>query len=184
MNNLYHNNDIIYNIIVNTLLKYTHNTNHFILLKEVLELIKEYPYTYESIPLKTKETQKAYVNIIDIPIPRESMTINVYFYPKTIVLSDVNKEDWYAGSVSWFGINRNNIHCERCERTRTNLKIDVLDFIREYKKNNLKDNPNDLSFYIEGKGKIIKDEMGNYKIYSIEDILQDGIIDINIDTIE
>jgi hypothetical protein len=160
------------------------NTNHFILLKEVLELIKEYPYTYESIPLKTKETQKAYVNIIDIPIPRESMTINVYFYPKTIVLSDVNKEDWYAGSVSWFGINRNNIHCERCERTRTNLKIDVLDFIREYKKNNLKDNPNDLSFYIEGKGKIIKDEMGKYKIYSIEDILQDGIIDINIDTIE
>ena len=97
-------------------------------------------------------------------------------YPESIVLSDQNKEEWYAGSVTWFGINRNDTHCDRCERTRTSLKIDVLDFIRERESANL----GKLSFHIEGKGKLIKDANGQYKIYSMEEIVQDGTVLVNL----
>ena len=152
------------------------NTGKFIIIKEVLKLIKEYPYTYESIVLKTKETQESTIDIIDIPIPRESITIHAYLYPESTVLSDQNKEDWYAGSVTWFGVNRNDTHCDRCERTRTSLKIDVLDFIRERESANL----GPLSFYIEGKGKLIKDANGQYKTYSMEEIVQDGTVLVNM----
>jgi len=152
------------------------DTNQFILLKEVLELIKEYPYTYESIELQKKEIQESTIDLVDIPIPRESMTINAYLYPTTVNISEENKEDWYAGSVTWFGINRNKTHCERCEITRTSLKIDVLDFIRERERENV----GTLTYYIEGEGKLIKDANGKYKTYSMEEIVQDGTIIINM----
>lgn len=153
------------------------NTKKFITIKEVLKLIKkEYLYTYEVIALKKKEIQESTIDIINIPIPRESITINAYLYPDSIQLSEENREHWYAGSVSWFGINRNDTHCDRCEKTRTSLKIDVLDFIREHESANL----GKLSTYIEGKGKLIKDSNGKYKTYSMEEIVQDGVVLVNI----
>jgi len=152
------------------------NTGKFISINGVLELIKEYPYTYQHVTIEKKEIQESSIDLIDIPIPRESITIHAYLYPESIVFSDQNKEEWYSGSVTWFGINRNDTHCDRCEKTRTSLKIDVLDFIRERESANL----GKLSFHIEGKGKLIKDANGQYKIYSMEEIVQDGSVSVNI----
>ena len=53
---------------------------------------------------------------------------------------------------------------------------DVLDFIRERESANL----DPLSFYIEGKGKLINDTNGQYKTYSMEEIVQDGTVLVNM----
>jgi len=152
------------------------NTGQFMLLREVLEFVKESPYTYEPVILKKKGVEKAYIDLVDIPIPRETMTIHAYLYPKTLDLTVWNKDDWYAGSVAWFGINRNETVCERCERVRTSLKIDVLDFMQQCAAENVED----FCFYIEGEGQLIRDTNGDYKMYSMEEIVKDGTVQINI----
>jgi len=85
--------------------------------------------------------------------------------------------NWYAGSVSWFGLNRKLTYCSRCEKTRANLKIDILDFVIEHGIN--KDNIDDYELSLECEGRLIKlDE--TYMKYSIEEIIQDGDICISI----
>jgi len=155
------------------------NTNHFLQLKYVL-LLDQYPYTYESVPLEKCETQYAYIDLIDIPIPRESVSINAYIYPKTVSLTEENKNAWYAGFVSWFGINRDKQYCSRCQRVRTNLKIDILDFI--IAQGITKDTLNDYIIFIEANGKLIKKTDGytGYTTYSLEEIMQDGNFDVII----
>ena len=96
------------------------NTNDFLILKDVIQL-DQYPYSYHSIIFEKVEPHYAFINLIDIPIPNESMTINAYFYPISETLTIKNKDLWYAGSVSWFGINRTKLYCSRCEKVRTNL---------------------------------------------------------------
>jgi hypothetical protein len=152
------------------------NTNNFLCMKDVVLSLDKYQYTYAPFILKKMAVEKAYIDLVDIPIPPESMTINAYLYPKSLeMLTEENKELWFAGSVSWFGVNRSLVECDRCKITRTNLKIDVLDFINIYNEILA-----DYCFLIEGKGKLIEDEHGNYKTYSMEEIVRDGEIKINI----
>jgi len=152
------------------------NTTEFLLLKDVLPL-DQYPYTYNPIILKNLETHKAYIDLIDIPIPIESITIHAYLYLKTEKLTEDNKDQWYAGSVSWFGINRTTRYCCRCEKVCTNLKIDILDFVQSH--TITKDNINDYELHIEANGKlVIIDE--KYTKYSLDEIKKDGTIIINI----
>jgi hypothetical protein len=154
------------------------NIDNFFILKDVLDL-DQYPYSYNSIILDKIEKKSAYINLIDIPIPQESITINAYLYPIIEELNEENKDNWYAGSVSWLGINRKNRHCNRCEKVRTNLKIDILDYVNLYNINN--NNLNKYELFMELNGKIIKNLDGTYIKYSINDIVKDGEIIINIE---
>lgn len=154
------------------------NTLDFLVLKDVLAL-EQYPYKYSPIILQKLKTNHAYIDIIDIPIPIESLTIHAYFFLRTELteITDENKNDWYAGSVSWFGLNRKLTYCSRCEKTRVNLKIDILDFVVEHCIN--KDNINEYELSLECEGRLIKlDE--TYMKYSIEEIVKDGNISISI----
>ncbi len=153
------------------------NKTDFLLLKDVLQL-HQYPYVYAPIILHTLETKHAYVDIIDIPIPSESVTINAYLFPKNLHVTDVTRNDWYAGSVSWFGLNRSITHCNRCEKVRTNLKIDILDFVTIYSITNEK--INDYELFLECQGKLIKNINGEYITYDMKDILHDGTVSISL----
>jgi len=152
------------------------NTNNFLQLKNIISL-DQYQYTYNFIALKKYETQNAYINLIDIPIPRESIMIYAYVYPKTEIITQQNKDLWYAGFVSWFGINRDTQYCSRCQHVRTNLKIDILDFVISQGIN--KDNLSNYNILIEADGKLIKN-IDTYKKYSSDEIIKDGLIDITI----
>lgn len=151
------------------------NTCDFLLLQDVID-INQYPYKYHSLKLNKISTQSAYIHIIDLPIPPESVAFNAYIYPKTS--SEIDKDMWFAGSVFWFGINRSERYCRRCECTRTNLPIDVLDFIKE--KGICKENLDEYEIFIECKGRLKKGVDKNYITYSIEELLHDGSIVIDI----
>jgi hypothetical protein len=153
------------------------NTTDFLFLKDVIS-IQKYPYSYHHIVLHAQPTKSACINLIDIPIPIESITINAYIHPKSERLTQYNKNNWFAGSVSWFGINRTSLYCERCERVRTNLTIDILDFVLQYSISN--DNIDKYDLFIEANGKLIKNTEGRYITYSIEEIIQDGSISIDV----
>jgi hypothetical protein len=154
------------------------NKTDFILLKDVLD-IHQYPYVYAPIVLRELETKSAYVDIIDIPIPPESVTIHAYLFPQKMHVTDITRNDWYAGAVSWFGLNRSTTYCNRCNNVRTNLKIDILDFINKYDITN--ENINDYKVFLECRGKLIKNMNGQYITYDIQDILQDGTVTISLD---
>jgi hypothetical protein len=67
------------------------------------------------------------------------------------------------------------MYCQRCAITRTNLKIDIQDYITQ---NNInQDNIQNYNFFIEGNGKIIKID-NHYLIYSQQEIVVDGFIKI------
>jgi hypothetical protein len=145
----------------------------YLKLKDLLKLEK-YPYKYDIIVPTPKTELNAFVELIDIPIPRESLTINMYIYHKDEIL---NKESHFAGSASWLGINRNEKKCERCEVTRTNIKIDIEEYINT---NNITThNIDDYNAIIEGEGRLIKD-LGNYKIYNIDELVKDGSVKVII----
>jgi hypothetical protein len=91
------------------------------------------------------------------------------------MLTENLKDVWFAGSVSWFGIDRTTRRCNRCNVGITNLKIDVLDFVKEHS-----EILQDYCFLIEGKGKMIKSIDGIYKTYSMDQIVKDGSVFINI----
>ena len=147
------------------------NTPDYLKIRDVV-LLDQYPYTYNKIWLHDAPTQHAYIHIIDIPIPPESVVFDAYIYPKSGTIS----ESAYAGSVSWFGLNRSEKFCRRCECTRTTLTIDVLDFIKE---NGIKkENMVDYNVYIECNGRIIKDVNGKYNTYKVEEM--DGKVSIDI----
>jgi hypothetical protein len=147
------------------------DTDKFIHLKTVILSVGDYEYSYDPIILQAEEREHATIEILDIPIPDESMIINAYLYPRHEVLTEENKEKWYAGSVSWFGIDRSAMYCDRCERVRTNLKIDILDFYKHHVSTIKK-----YYIYIEGDGHLIKTVDGSYKTYGMDKILKDGDI--------
>ena len=69
------------------------------------------------------------------------------------------------------------MYCKKCAVTRTNLKIDILDYIIE---NNInKNNIKNYNFFIEGHGKIIKID-NHYIKYTQQEIVGDGLIKITI----
>ena len=153
------------------------STNEFLVLNDVLD-IHQYPYIYNPLLKHDLRLEKAYVDIIDIPIPKESISIDAYLFPKSLDITDENKDDWFVGSVSWFGLNRTITHCNRCEKVRTNLKIDILDFINIHHITN--ENINTYELFLECNGQLIKNENEEYTNYNIEDIIKDGTVSVNI----
>ena len=161
----------------NCLFGWQNNTENFLSLQSVLPL-DQYPYSYHPLLLQATLSTPAHIDLIDIPIPMESLTINAFLHPKNIPLSTLNKDQWYAGSVSWFGINRTVQYCHRCERVRTHLKIDILSFIQEH--SITAKNLHEYQLFIEANGKLIKNPDGTYKVYSMAEIVLDGNVAIHI----
>jgi len=150
--------------------KYGWQNKHinYMLLKDTLKLEK-FPFTYEEIKVSKTEI-KGFIELIDIPIPTESVTIVAYIYSKNTIL---NKDEHFAGSVFWFGVNRTIRNCERCKITRTNLKLDISEYILQNKIS--KENINNYYLIIEGESKTNK-----YNIYNQKEIIQDGDYKIKI----
>jgi len=143
-------------------------TGKFMHISDVLQ-INRFPYRYDIIKPTPKTALKAFIELIDIPIPRESIEFNVYLVKGNTPLDKVAH---YAGSAAWFGINRDLLPCCRCNKNCTNLKIDIEEFVAE---NGITaSNINDYKVVIEGSGRLIKDETNSYKVYSANDLLQDG----------
>jgi len=139
------------------------STGKFMLMKDTLD-VKRFPFTYDIIEPTLFLPDVAFIELLNIPIPKESLTIEVYIYKKTEVL---NKDINFAGSVSWLGIDRSKRFCKRCQVARTNFKIDIQDYILE---NGIsKSNIDIYNILIEGEG------IMGYKKYSKEEIVQDGI---------
>ena len=74
-------------------------------MSDVLD-INKFPYTYDIIKPTLQSQIKAYVSLTKIPIPPESVEINIYIHHKD---SELNKETDFAGSAFWFGINQKSI---------------------------------------------------------------------------
>ena len=150
-------------------------SNEFPLLKDSLHH-NLLPYTYNKINiLKRRHQLVSYIEIQNIPIPPESMTVNAYIYPVGLDFSNFTKEqkdDYYAGSADWVGINREEKTCTRCNVTRTTLIINVEDFVLE-NESEIKE----YDFSIEGEGKMILIN-GKPIIYSQSEIVCDGSIQI------
>lgn len=153
------------------------NKLSFTRLEDVLDF-KKYPYTYEEIERKPYEMGTGSVEIFGMPIPLESTHIEALIYPKEVELTKENRNEYIAGSVSWFGINRYHKNCKRCNKSRTNLKIDVSDYLKE-KNINVEDLKN-YNWKIEGKGRLEKDEKDNYRTYNQSELLKDGKIDLYV----
>jgi hypothetical protein len=138
------------------------------LLKNMLNLDK-YPFTYDIIEPAPEQPTLSFIELIEIPIPMESVTINVYLVPKN---KKLNKEKHYAGSSFYFGVNRNIIDCKRCAISRVNFKVDIDKYVET---NNItNDNINNYDIIIEGEGKILNNS------YKHEDLLKDGLIHVEI----
>ena len=149
------------------------NKNKFMVLKDMIQ-IDNFPYTYDIIKPRPEKPNKSYIALVNIPVPRESMSISLYLYKKS---EKLNTDIHYAGSASWFGINRNQKYCSRCNTIRTNIKIDIDQYVEQ---NNItKDNYNDYHLLIVGKGNLINN-LGVYNQYTLEEILNDGELQINI----
>jgi len=143
------------------------SSKEFMLLKDTLN-VNDLPYTYDIIQPTPYKEVTSFIELIDIPIPMETLTISVYIYLKN---EELNKDIHFAGSGTWFGLNRINNFCERCEVTRTNIKIDLDEYINE---NNItKDTLDNYNIVVEGRGRLIKKE-NNYSTYSLEEIINDG----------
>jgi len=138
----------------------------FLKIKEVLDF-KRFPYTYDLIVPGPFIPTTAFVELIDIPIPRESMTIKVYLHLRS---EPFDRKD-FAGVTSWFGVNRLTTACARCEVTRTNIKIDVSEYAAYNKITS--SNAGDYELVLEGEGSLISSVNG-YKTYSLQDLIGDG----------
>jgi hypothetical protein len=136
-------------------------------VRDVLQLNK-FPYTYDIIKPKPKTELKAFIELIDIPIPRETIEFNVYLHGKGLVLDKVNH---FAGSAVWFGINRDEFDCCRCNVGLTNIKIDIEEYVKE--SNITKANIGDYVMVLEGEGKLIKTS-DKYQVYNMADLIKGG----------
>jgi hypothetical protein len=143
------------------------SSTDFMLLKDTLN-VRDLPYTYAIIQPTPYREVKSFIELIDIPIPMETVTISVYIHSKN---EKLNKNIHFAGSGTWFGLNRTDRFCERCQVTRTNIKIDLDEYVNENKIT--KDTLDNYNVIIEGKGRLIKKESG-YSAYSLEEIIKDG----------
>lgn len=145
------------------------DTSKYIKISQVIDL-SQYNYAYEQIILKQKLTFKPYYfDLINIPIPTESINIKLYIIPnKTNKL----KDEYLAGMACWIGINRKKIHCDRCEKTRTNITIDISNYLLE---NNInKKNISNYNLVLEADGLSITNHDGSFNVYKHEEILADG----------
>lgn len=131
-----------------------------------------FPYTYDIITPAPPEELRAYVELNDIPVPRESVEINVYFHMVDTVL---DRDAHWAGSAFWFGINRDKIACGRCSTNLINIKIDIQEFVTTVGLTTA-----DLGSYtmiIEATGRLIKDGSlpgGGYRVYTMAELIGSG----------
>ena len=139
----------------------------YMVLKDMLH-VDAFPFTYDIIDPSPKTKVSAFVELIDIPIPTESTTYVAYLKPKNEPLV---KDIHFAGSASWFGVNRTTRFCDRCEVTRANLKIDLEEYVLE--KGITPENIHDYTLVLEGEGLSVQSQTG-YSTYSHQDVLKDG----------
>lgn len=143
------------------------SSTDFMLLKDTLN-VRDLPYTYAIIQPTPFREVKSFIELIDIPIPMETVTISVYIHLKN---EQLNKNIHFAGSGTWFGLNRTDRFCERCQVTRTNIKIDLDEYVNENKIT--KDNLDNYNVVVEGRGRLIKKE-DKYSSYSLAELIKDG----------
>jgi predicted Zn-dependent protease len=159
------------------------DTKTYLKISDVIDL-SQYNYTYEPIALVQKLMWKPhFLELVGIPIPRESCDIKLYIVPKHIDLYKLDleeREEYLAGSTCWIGINRNTIHCERCEKTRTNITIDITYYLLE--KSIGKKNISEYNLILEAVGLSIENPDGTFNKYTQEQILYDGKYYLILDT--
>jgi hypothetical protein len=136
--------------------------------------MKRFPYSYDIIkPLRVSEAE-AFVELIDIPIPQETVSFEAYLHPTNALL---DKTKHFAGFATWLGLNREKVHCDRCCVTRTNIKIDISLYAKNFNIN--KANIGAFTLVLEGAGRLITDA-GKYKTYTKTQLLGDGSLEICI----
>jgi hypothetical protein len=151
------------------------NTRSYLQISQVIDL-SQYNYTYELIDIKQKLMWKPqYFELIGIPIPRESANIKLYIIPNDLNLLNLDyeqKEKYLAGMSCWNGINRVEIHCDRCEKTRTNISIDISDYLLSNGIN--KKNISKYNLILEADGLSIVNLDGSFNTYTHKQIISDG----------
>jgi hypothetical protein len=145
----------------------------YLLIKDTLD-VKRFPYCYDIIkPLRISEAP-AFIELVDIPIPQETVSFEAYLHPNNVPL---NKDAHFAGSSVWLGLNREKVHCDRCCVTRTNIKIDIHLYL---KKNNInKENIDSYTLVLEGAGRLIN-TLGKFKTYLQDELIGDGSLELCI----
>lgn len=157
---------------------FSNNTKSYLKISDCIDL-SQYNWEYETITVKQKLMWKPqYYELIGIPIPRESCDLKLYIVPKKINWNDIfnmqdANEQYLAGSACWIGINRNVIHCDRCERTRTNVSIDITHYLLENSINK-KNIYNEWNLILEADGLGIVNLDGTFNKYLQEEIIADG----------
>jgi len=152
---------------------WTNGSGKYMNMGEGLQL-ERYPYTYDIIKPRPFVPLSSFIELIDIPVPRESMKILAYIHP---IGQTLDKVAHFAGAGVWFGINQDRVACARCAVTRTNIKIDIAEAatnlgLRSY-------NLDDYVIVLEGRGRLIKDGLGgSYKTYNVGEIIKDGSYEI------
>lgn len=156
------------------------NTRNFLKISDCIDL-SMFNYTYEPIEIKQKLTFKPqYLELVGIFIPLESVNIKLYIIPNNLSTNNNLIEKYLAGISSWIGINRTEIYCDRCERTRTNISIDIGDYLRENKIN--KKNINKYNLVLEAEGLGIENNDGTFNIYNHQQIMSGGKSILIMDT--
>lgn len=158
------------------------NTNSYILIKDILNF-SNLNYIYETVIFKQNIVwQPKFIELVNIPIPLEPILFNLYIIPNGINFPSLNeeeKEDYLAGIASWFGINRQDIYCQRCSTGRTNISINISNYVLS--KNISKKNIKDYYIFLNGHGLSIEDENNQFKIYSEQELVHDGDIKLILD---
>ena len=146
------------------------NTGAYQVLNDTLHLEK-FPYTYEQIriPITVPHPVSSYINLLNIPIPKETVVIKAYITPKGTV---VNRETQFAGLVVWLGLNRDSRHCSRCAVSRVDLQIDITEYCARY--GIYAGNAERYDILLEATGKLTSAS------YTQEEIVLDGTVVVHI----
>lgn len=146
----------------------------YLLINQMLDM-KRYSYTYMIVEPTAAAARIGEVELIDIPIPPETLAFEAYLVPKGAIL---DREQHFAGSAVWLGLNRTTRECERCRVTRTNIKIDISDYLKDNAIT--KANIDTYTLVIEGAGRLVAAADG-YKRYSQEGLVHDGSVKVVLD---
>lgn len=158
------------------------NSNSYILIKDILDF-GNLNYIYETVVFKQNIVwEPKFIELVNIPIPLEPVLFNLYILPNGITFDSLNedqKEDYLAGNSSWFGINRQDVFCQRCSTARTNISINVSNYLLT--KNITKKNIKDYYIILNAHGLSIEDENNQFKTYSEEELVHDGEMKLILD---
>lgn len=153
---------------------WTNCTGMYAKVSDIIDIYK-LPYTYDIVPRPLlQSTFTSYISIAEVKIPPESIELNAYMYKKG---SELDRENDFAGSVFYFGINQEELHCVRCKKIKTNFKINIVDFVQQ---NNINENNiGEYEIIFEARGLLIKDkETTLHKTYKGEELFDTRNIQI------